>query len=85
LPEGPVDGVASVGTRPTFDLVKPVLEVHLFDIDRDIYGDYIHVDFIEHLRDEERFESVDDLVAQMKIDEENARSALAAAARESHA
>ncbi len=78
LPEGPVDGVASVGTRPTFDLTKPILEVHLFDFDRDIYGKYIHVDFIEHLRDEEKFESVDALVAQMRIDEDNARSALAA-------
>ena len=76
LPEGPVDGVASVGTRPTFALVKPVLEVHLMDFDRDIYGEYIHVDFIRHLRDEEKFDSVEDLVAQMKIDEENARSVL---------
>jgi riboflavin kinase/FMN adenylyltransferase len=77
LPEGPVDGVASVGTRPTFDLTKPLLEVHLFDFDRDIYGEYIHVDFIEHLRDEEKFDTVDALVAQMQIDEQNARSALA--------
>lgn len=77
LPEGPIDGVASVGTRPTFDLVKPVLEVHLFDFDRDIYGEYIHVDFIIHLRDEEKFATIDELVAQMQIDEENARSALA--------
>ncbi len=76
LAEGVVDGVASVGTRPTFDLTKPLLEVHLFDFDRDIYGQYIHVDFIEHLRDEEKFASVDELVAQMRIDEENARSAL---------
>ena len=77
LPEGPVDGVASVGTRPTFDLTKPLLEVHLFDFDRDIYGEYIHVDFIEHLRDEEKFDTVEALVAQMQIDEQNARSALA--------
>ena len=76
LAEGAVNGVASIGTRPTFDLTKPLLEVHLFDFDRDIYGEYIHVDFIRHLRSEEKFESVDDLVAQMKIDEENARSAL---------
>lgn len=80
LPEGPVDGVASVGTRPTFDLTKPLLEVHLFDFDRDIYGQYIHVDFIEHLRDEEKFDTVDALVAQMRIDEQNARSALASSA-----
>jgi riboflavin kinase/FMN adenylyltransferase len=80
LAEGFVDGVASVGTRPTFDLEKPLLEVHLFDFDRDIYGEYIHVDFIAYLRDEKKFESVDELVAQMNKDAENARSILAVAA-----
>ena len=77
LGHGPIDGVASVGTRPTFDLHKPLLEVHLFDFDDEIYGRYIHVDFIEHLRDEEKFSSADELVAQMDIDAENARSVLA--------
>ncbi len=60
--------------------MKPLLEVHLFDFDRDIYGEYIHVDFIAHLRDEEKYESVDELVAQMEKDTENARSILAATA-----
>jgi riboflavin kinase/FMN adenylyltransferase len=78
LPEGSVDGVASVGTRPTFDLTKPVLEVHLFDFDREIYGEYIHVDFVAHLRKEEKFRSIDELVAQMRKDAENAKSILAA-------
>ena len=78
LPEGRLDGVASVGTRPTFDLVKPLLEVHLFDFDRDIYGDYISVDFIAHLRDEVKFDSIEELVAQMDEDAENARSSLRA-------
>ena len=78
LPQGPVDGVASVGTRPTFDLCKPLLEVHVFDFDADIYGEYIHVDFLAHLRAEKKFASVDELVAQMDIDAENARLALAA-------
>ena len=80
LLEGCVDGVASVGTRPTFDLRKPLLEVHLFDFDRDIYGEYIHVDFIAYLRGEEKFESVEELVAQMSKDVENVRSILAVAA-----
>ncbi len=80
LDEGPVDGVASLGTRPTFDLCKPLLEVHLFDFDREIYGEYIQVDFLAHLRAEEKFASVDELVAQMAIDAENARNALAALA-----
>ncbi|HNP65826.1 MAG TPA: bifunctional riboflavin kinase/FAD synthetase [Woeseiaceae bacterium] len=78
LPEGPLSGVASVGTRPTFNLTKPLLEVHLFDFDRDIYGAYIHVDFIAHLRDEVKFDSVEELIAQMHRDTENARSILAA-------
>ena len=78
LAEGVVDGVASVGTRPTFDLTKPLLEVYLFDFDRDIYGEYIHVDFIERIRDEKKFNSIEDLVAQMNQDAENARSILAA-------
>ena len=78
LPQGPIDGVASVGTRPTFDLCKPVLEVHLFDFDKEIYGEYIHVDFLAHLRPEEKFATVDELVAQMHIDADNARSVLAA-------
>ncbi|MGB5258142.1 MAG: bifunctional riboflavin kinase/FAD synthetase [Woeseiaceae bacterium] len=80
LDEGPVDGVASLGTRPTFNLCKPLLEVHLFDFDREIYGEYIHVDFLAHLRAEEKFATVDELVAQMAIDAENARIALAAMA-----
>ena len=39
LPGSPLDGVASVGTRPTFDLKKPLLEVHIFDFDENIYGE----------------------------------------------
>jgi len=79
LAEGSIDGVASVGTRPTFDLEKPLLEVHLFDFDRNVYGEFIHVDFIAYLRKEEKFESVDELVAQMNKDAENARSILTTA------
>ena len=49
-----------------------------FDFDDEIYGKYIHVDFIERLRNEEKYEKVDDLVAQMHRDADNARSILAA-------
>jgi riboflavin kinase/FMN adenylyltransferase len=75
---GPLDAVASVGTRPTFGGEKPLLEVHIFDFDRDIYGAYIHVDFIARLRSEEKFDDVDALVAQMHRDSEKARKILAA-------
>jgi riboflavin kinase/FMN adenylyltransferase len=78
LQGGPHDAVASVGSRPTFDGTKPILEVHIFDFDEDIYGKYIHVDFIAWLRDQVKFDLVEDLVAQMDVDADNAKSALAA-------
>lgn len=76
--EGPLDGVASVGTRPTFAGVKPLLEVHIFDFDGDLYGKYIHVDFIARLREERKFESADALIEQMHRDSAAAREILAA-------
>ncbi len=79
LPGGPRDAVASVGTRPTFAGTKPLLEVHIFDFNEDIYGRYIHVDFIARLRSEVKYDTVEELVAQMHRDADNARSALAAA------
>jgi riboflavin kinase/FMN adenylyltransferase len=80
LQGGPHDAVASVGSRPTFDGTKPILEVHIFDFDEDIYGEYIHVDFIAWLRAQVKFDVVEDLVAQMDVDADNAKSALAAEA-----
>lgn len=77
LPGEPRDAVASVGTRPTFDGTKTLLEAHIFDFDEDIYGEYIHVDFIARLRSQIKFDDVDELVAQMHLDADNARSILA--------
>jgi riboflavin kinase/FMN adenylyltransferase len=78
LPGGAKDAVASVGNRPTFNGTKPILEVHVFDFDEDIYGEYIHVDFIGRLRSQVKYDDVDELVAQMHRDADNARSILAA-------
>ena len=80
LAGGPRDAVASVGDRPTFGGTKPILEVHVFDFDEDIYGRYIHVDFIARLRGQEKYDRVEDLVAQMHRDADNARSILEATA-----
>jgi riboflavin kinase/FMN adenylyltransferase len=77
LPGRPKDAVASVGTRPTFDGTKTLLEAHIFDFDEDIYGEYIHVDFVARLRSQIKFDDVDELVAQMHLDADNARSILA--------
>lgn len=78
LGDRPLDAVASVGTRPTFDGTKPLLEVHIFDFDEDIYGEYIHVDFIARLRNEEKFDDVAKLIEQMHHDSARARQILAA-------
>ncbi len=71
-------GVASVGTRPTFHGKKPLLEVHIFDFDREIYGKRIEVEFVARLRDEEKFDNADALVEQMHRDSAAAREILAA-------
>ncbi|HNP37144.1 MAG TPA: bifunctional riboflavin kinase/FAD synthetase [Woeseiaceae bacterium] len=76
LQGGPHDGVASVGSRPTFGGLKPLLEVYLFDFERDIYGKHIQVDFIAQLRRQKKYDDVDALVAQMHQDADNAREIL---------
>lgn len=68
--------VVSLGTRPTINGTEPLLEVHIFDFDRDIYGRYLSVDFVRRLRDEKRFESLDALVEQMHRDAAEARQVL---------
>jgi riboflavin kinase / FMN adenylyltransferase len=70
--------VVSLGTRPTVNGTDPLLEVHLFDFDGDLYGEYLSVDFVRWLRAEQKFESLDTLVAQMHLDAVRARDALAA-------
>jgi riboflavin kinase/FMN adenylyltransferase len=70
----PLRGAASVGVRPTIaDGLKPVLEVHLLDFNREIYGEHVHVNFHHKLRDEAKFASLDALKAQIARDVENTR------------
>ena len=71
-----IDGVASFGRRPTFDNGAPLLEVFLFGFAGDLYGKSIDVAFIGWIRPEEKFESVDALIAQMNIDTARAKEAL---------
>lgn len=69
-------GVASFGTRPTVDGVDPLLEAHVFDFEGDLYGRHLQIEFVEKLRDEVRFDSLDALVLQMRIDDAQARAIL---------
>lgn len=77
--QGWLDGVASIGTRPTVAGKEPLLEVHIFNFDQDIYGAHIQVEFVAKLRDEVRFPDLESLRQQMLIDAEQARSILAVA------
>lgn len=61
-------GVANVGTRPTVDGKKNLLEVYLFDFEGDLYGQHIEVEFLEMLREELRFDSLEALTAQIEKD-----------------
>ena len=68
--------VASLGTRPTVDGTDMLLEVHVFDFAGDLYGREIEVEFVAKLRDEVKFDSLDALIVQMKIDAAQARDLL---------
>lgn len=71
------NGVASVGVRPAVGGGEPLIEVHLFDFDGDLYGRRLEVRFIRKLRNELNFPDLDALVVQMKCDEREARAVLA--------
>ncbi len=77
----PVPGVANVGTRPTIDGTRSLLEVHLFDFSADIYGEYVVVDFLQRIREERRFDSFDALKVQIMLDAQQAREYFSAKAR----
>jgi len=68
--------VASLGTRPTVDGTDMLLEVHVFDFAGELYGREIEVEFVAKLRDEVKFDSLDALTEQMKVDAARARDLL---------
>jgi len=74
LAKQPVFGIASIGTRPTIGGRPMLLEVHLFDFDREIYGTHVQVDFLHKVRDEKNFNSLDELRLAMEQDIRGARS-----------
>lgn len=73
LDNKPIAGVANVGTRPTVGGTRALLEVHLFDFDREIYGRHVQVSFLKKLRAERKFESFQILKQQILLDAEQAR------------
>ena len=68
--------VANIGNRPTFSGKVVTVEAHLLDFDRDIYGRELIFDVVERLRPEQKFNGIDELVAQIKRDVEQGRAIL---------
>jgi riboflavin kinase / FMN adenylyltransferase len=79
LDGGAHPGVAYVGDRPIIEDRTLVLEVHLFDFDRECYGAHVRVDLISKIRDDMRFVSFDELRDQIAVDAKRAKAILAGA------
>jgi riboflavin kinase/FMN adenylyltransferase len=74
IKDGLIPGVANIGTRPTVNsTIKAILEVHLLDFDGDIYGKTISVIFRKKMRDEKKFDSLDELKANIQADADQTR------------
>lgn len=75
LTEGTLAGAASLGVRPTVTGAgRPVLEVHVFDFNRDIYGAHVRIEFLERLREERKYSDLKALTRQIALDVEQARA-----------
>ncbi len=70
---GDITGIANLGKRPTVKGTRVQLEVHLFDFDNDLYGQYVCVSFVNKIRDEKKMDSLDALKRQIQIDCKQAR------------
>ena len=66
----------NIGVRPTFEETERIVEAFLLDFDGDLYGSEISVGFVERLRNEQRFDTPEELVAQMHKDVEQTREIL---------
>ncbi len=70
------EGVANLGIRPTVGGTRQQLEVHLFDFSGDLYGQHLEITFKLKIREEQKFDSFDDLQQQIKLDARQAKAAL---------
>lgn len=70
------EGMANLGVKPTFikEETQPTLEVFIFDFDQEIYGENVTVYWYEYIRDEKKFNGVDEIVQQLTKDEQQIRT-----------
>ena len=71
-----INGMLNIGQRPTIGAGRSI-EVNLFDFDEEIYGLLVEVHFVQRLRDEKKFDSLDKLIDQLKLDQQHAQKILA--------
>ena len=70
--------MVSIGVRPTFfEQGIRTVEVHVLDFDGDLYGKTLSVQFVKRLREERKFNSAEELIDQMHLDEQDSRSLMA--------
>jgi len=69
-----LQGVASIGTRPTVNGVDTILEVYILDFNRDVYGYSVEVEFLHKIRNEEKFDSLEELTVHIAQDTEKAKA-----------
>jgi riboflavin kinase/FMN adenylyltransferase len=67
-------GMMNIGRRPTFDEMDVTVEVHVFDFEGDLYGESLSVQFLQRLRDEQKFDSPDALAMQLSEDEQHCKT-----------
>jgi riboflavin kinase/FMN adenylyltransferase len=73
----------SIGTNPTFSGRERRVEAYVLDFDGDLYGERLALDFVAHLREMRRYDSIDPLVAQIRQDVDESRAVLTRAAERS--
>ena len=73
----PIYGMMNIGVNPTFEGDKKTIEAHFFDFNEDLYDQHLKIVFLDRLRDERKFESVDALIAQLRQDQINAQQIIA--------
>lgn len=62
------NGVANIGTKPTFAGIDETLEVHIFDFAQDVYGKNVEIEFLRYIRPERKFANAEELVKQIQKD-----------------
>lgn len=70
------DGMMNIGVRPTFDDPVRTIEVNIFEFDQEIYGDTIQVRFMDRIRDEQKFNGIDELKKQLNLDKQKSTEIL---------